>query len=311
MADFKFNFASTESDEETNISPCETETELFSPRKEICQAKEIVIPCNFSSYVSSGVEEMAIGNFCIKHVSESNVEENLKGKQECSSHDIVTAAKNNTDLIPLVYEGGLKIWECSVDLVEYLMESNVECEGKRVLEIGCGAALPGIFTLLQGAEVDFQDYNEDVIEYVTIPNVLLNLEQLRESKACESDSGTTFDLLQEARKRCRFFTGDWESVVDFINPELVEEKMYDLILTSETIYSVDSHAKLYYFIKRHLKKPYGVAYVAAKTYYFGVGGGTRSFENVVKTDGVFDISVCKVYGDGVQREILCMTCHEG
>lgn len=308
MADFKFNFISPEANYETDISPHETEAEPLPEPINVRQAKEIVLPSNFPSCLSSKVEEMVIGvrNFMIKHVSESNVEENLREKRENSSGEIVTAAENNSDLIPSVYEGGLKIWECSVDLVGYLMESGIGFEGKRVLEIGCGAELPGILTVLKGAKVDFQDYNEDVIKYVTIPNVLLNLEQLREGKKCECDSRTSFDLLQLARKSCRFFSGDWGSVVDFINPGKVEEMMYDVILTSETIYSVGSYSKLYTFIKRHLKKPHGLAYVAAKTHYFGVGGGTRSFEEMVKTDGLFGISVCKVFSDGVQREILCM-----
>ena len=308
MAEFKFNFASTESDDETDISPYETDAKRFCQPENVRQAKEIVIPCNVSSYLSSKVEEMVFGNgsVTIKHVSESNVETALKENGGCSRHDIVTAAECSTDLIPSVYEGGLKIWKCSVDLVEYLIEGGLKFEGKRVLEIGCGAGLPGIFTLLQGAEVDFQDYNEDVIEYVTIPNVLLNVEQMTKGKACESDSRITLNLLPAARKRCRFYSGDWGSVVDFINPEQVKEKMYDVVLTSETIYSLDSYSKLYNFIKRHLKKPDGAALVAAKTHYFGVGGGTRTFEEMIKMDGVFDISVCKVYSGGVQREILCM-----
>ena len=97
---------------------------------------------------------MVIGvrNFMIKHVSESNVEENLREKRENSSGEIVTAAENNSDLIPSVYEGGLKIWECSVDLVGYLMESGIGFEGKRVLEIGCGAGLPGILTVFERSE---------------------------------------------------------------------------------------------------------------------------------------------------------------
>lgn len=305
MADFKFNFSYEDSDEERDVSPPESRLEVFSEPSIVREAKEILIQSNLSVYLSSEVEEIPIsgGNLYIKHVSDSNVEESLKDRQDVSGNDILIAAENSTDLIPLVYEGGLKIWECSIDLVEYLLESQVGFHGKLVMEIGCGAGLPGIYALLQGAEVHFQDYNDDVIEYVTIPNVLVNLAQ--QPKQCQSETAS-FGLLQTARKCCRFFSGDWGSVVDFINPEQVNEMMYDVILTSETIYAVESHVKLYNFIKRHLKEPNGIAYVAAKTHYFGVGGGTRSFEKLVKMDGVFDVSVCKVYTAGVQREILCM-----
>lgn len=305
MADFKFNFTYEDSDEEEDVSPPGSRLELSSESSIVREAKEVLIQSNLSAYLSSEVEEIPIcgAKLCIKHVSESNVEENLKDRQDVSGPDILTAAENSTDLIPLVYEGGLKIWECSIDLVEYLLESEMSFDGKRVMEVGCGAGLPGIYVLLQGAEVHFQDYNDDVIEYVTIPNVLVNLAQQQKQNQSERASS---DLLETARKCCRFFSGDWGSVVDFINPGQVNEMMYDVILTSETIYAVESHVKLYNVIKRHLKKPDGIAYVAAKTHYFGVGGGTRSFEKLVKMDGVFDVSVGKVYTDGVQREILCM-----
>lgn len=305
MADFKFNFTYEDSDEEEDVSPPGSRLELSSESSIVREAKEVLIQSNLSAYLSSEVEEIPIcgAKLCIKHVSESNVEENLKDRQDVSGPDILTAAENSTDLIPLVYEGGLKIWECSIDLVEYLLESEMSFDGKRVMEVGCGAGLPGIYVLLQGAEVHFQDYNDDVIEYVTIPNVLVNLAQQQKQSQSERASS---DLLETARKCCRFFSGDWGSVVDFINPGQVNEMMYDVILTSETIYAVESHVKLYNVIKRHLKKPDGIAYVAAKTHYFGVGGGTRSFEKLVKMDGVFDVSVGKVYTDGVQREILCM-----
>ena len=39
-------------------------------------------------------------------------------------------------------------------------------------------------------------------------------------------------------------------------------------------------------------------YVAAKTHYFGVGGGTRMFEDLVKERGDFTINVCKEYKQG-------------
>jgi hypothetical protein len=43
---------------------------------------------------------------------------------------------NNTDLIPHVYEGGFKIWECSVDMMEYLEEVNFDFKNKSVIDLG-------------------------------------------------------------------------------------------------------------------------------------------------------------------------------
>ena len=45
----------------------------------------------------------------------------------------------------LVYEGGMKIWECSIDLVKYLSETVVDLHGNKVLELGCGAGSDFVF----------------------------------------------------------------------------------------------------------------------------------------------------------------------
>lgn len=49
--------------------------------------------------------------------------------------------------------GGLKLWEGSLDLIKTLrleMEcGNLSLVGKKVLELGCGHGLPGIFSCLQ------------------------------------------------------------------------------------------------------------------------------------------------------------------
>ena len=52
----------------------------------------------------------------------------------------------------------MKIWECSIDLVKYLSETVADLHGKKVLELGCGAALPGLFCLKNGliSEVHLQ-----------------------------------------------------------------------------------------------------------------------------------------------------------
>lgn len=65
--------------------------------------------------------------------------------------------------------GGFKLWECAVDLAQYLCreysldklitsktDPNFELVGRRVLELGCGQGLPGLVPLLAGAEVHFQ-----------------------------------------------------------------------------------------------------------------------------------------------------------
>lgn len=42
-----------------------------------------------------------------------------------------------------------------------------------------------------------------------------------------------------------------------------------------------------------LQPPHGVVYVAAKSFYFGVGGSTTSFAELVKADGILECTqVC-------------------
>jgi hypothetical protein len=38
-----------------------------------------------------------------------------------------------------------------------------------------------------------------------------------------------------------------------------------------------------------VQPPHGIVLVAAKTYYFGVGGGIKAFKSAVKRDGIFEI----------------------
>lgn len=58
------------------------------------------------------------------------------------------------------FPGGLKIWECTSDLIEYLETHKTEISLKdtKVLDLGCGAGLVGIYAFLNGAKVTFQDY---------------------------------------------------------------------------------------------------------------------------------------------------------
>ena len=195
-------------------------------------------------------------------------------------------------LINLLLQGGLKIWECSEDLVRLLHDADYLFSDKSVLELGCGAGLPGLLALSRGAEVMFSDYNEDVLTELTIPNALLNLP----SSPGSSDS----DAVAE---KCRFFSGDWSDLEE--NFLAKENKKFDLILTSETIYNVDNQSKLVSIFKKFLKDD-GHVLVAGKTLYFGVGGGMRQFETSAKQSGLECVSV-KTCDTGVKREIIKIT----
>lgn len=106
-----------------------------------------------------------------------------------------------SDLVPGVYEGGLKTWECSIDLAGYIVEALTTPGGsppsrflevRRVLcsingpvrlstlfptvKIGCGTALPSLAVLYdrfhrpkevtEETTIYFQDFNKSALELV-------------------------------------------------------------------------------------------------------------------------------------------------
>eukprot|EP00054_Salpingoeca_dolichothecata_P035197 m.4778 g.4778 ORF g.4778 m.4778 type:complete len:284 (-) comp5171_c0_seq1:52-903(-) len=201
-------------------------------------------------------------------------------QEDLETNPIAQSVTQKSDLIPGVYEGGLKVWECSIDLVEVLMTKSAELAKLRVLELGCGAGLPGLYALLQGASVVFQDYNEEVVRSVTIPNARLNVDT-------------------EGMKRCKFFAGDWSLLKD----PLSTEGQFDLILTAETIYH-DKTQETLIDLMQHCLKPTGSILLAAKSHYFGVGGGLLSFKKRLKEHGYFSETTVWRHSEGVCREVL-------
>eukprot|EP00249_Psilotum_nudum_P016423 c25817_g1_i5 orf=290-1420(-) len=270
------------------------------------------------------------------------------------------------DLIPGKYEGGLKLWECAIDLLNTLrqeiQDGHLSFRGKRVLELGCGHGLPGIFACLKGASlVHFQDFNVEVLRSLTIPNVNSNLEHARARQSCMSDGGQ-MSKSNFLSPDVHYYSGDWAemekvlSVVDHCHFELADvrdcrepnsddgtlgqddlgrdsidknsnnygignsvkrarklsgsqacergngsdaqEDGYDIILMSETVYSLASLPRLYDLIKKCLRSRYGVVYLAGKKHYFGVGGGTRQFKHIVEEDGILGAHLVADFSDG-------------
>ena len=211
------------------------------------------------------------------------------------------------DLVKGKYEGGLKLWECAIDLTEYLVRERVveEMVSKssktkpfRVLELGCGHGVPGIASLMVHKKdvtnttntilCTLADYNEEVLKEVTIPNARLN-------GVCD---------------QCTFLAGDWDDLIAASSNKsaLLLEEEFDLILSSDTIYNVEDAKKLAKVIHHCLKRKSdenAIALVAAKRYYFGVGGSTATFMKLCD-DAALTCDVVKEIMDGASnvREII-------
>nr|SVE82690.1 EOG090X0C09 [Daphnia magna] len=275
---FKFNFPSENQDKTDTISD-----DLNSSGKTSLQeidGQEIEISNDhfqkIKKYRESCSSTSLVRGFHL--VDLKYVEELVTSQKSGEFESLKTAIKMNSDVISGVYEGGLKIWECTLDLLDYLNKESVQFDGLDVLDLGCGAGLLGMHALRKGAHsVHFQDYNTEVLSLCTIPNVILNNNP-------------------DVKSKTNFFAGDWGSLHHKL-------KSYDIILTSETIYNPENYRKLIQIFEEMVKKN-GVIYVAAKHFYFGVGGNVYEFEKLLRQNERWNTSICFCSTEGVKREIL-------
>jgi hypothetical protein len=222
-------------------------------------------------------------------------------------------SEKNTDIIPGVYEGGLKVWECSIDLCRFLAHIIMMDEkefndsdvinardavrrsigdGGSALELGCGHGLPACLLLRESvlrcthAVFLFSDFNDFVLRDVTIPNARLNIRGLFYQQVDDSVHDKTIQALS---RRSVFAGGDWMGLSHklsnnevFLHATPDEERVvvktqFDVILASETTYTNESCRDTAYLMLKHLKVDVGVGLVATKRFYFGVGGGVDAF----------------------------------
>ena len=203
-----------------------------------------------------------------------------------------------SDLIPGIYEGGYKVWECSLDIARIVMgnrdtfDSIVGHKPQKLLELGCGTAIPAIVAMMTHesiTEVILTDFNEDVLETVSWPHAILNLPP-------------------EKLERIKCIAGDW--LAASMTADLLQGQTFDLILSAETLYNSDCCQKLYQMIEQHLDPEFGVALIASKRYYFGVGGGTLLLENLLRSPSStlnYEKILCIEDGQSNIREVLKLT----
>ena len=177
--------------------------------------------------------------------------------------DLTVEAESSQVVEAGVYEGGRELWECAIDLVEWLAAHRRP--SGTVLELGCGRGLPGLWCLKRGAQqVVFSDYDADVLERYT------RVDAARVG-------GRSF-----------FYAGDWRGLPAALSADGFGK--FDLILSAETAYREDTTRSLVECVAKTLSVS-GEALVATKRYYFGCGGGVAALENEI---GRVDRLCCEV-----------------
>ncbi|XP_051481339.1 histidine protein methyltransferase 1 homolog [Apus apus] len=345
---FQFNFAIDENEDNKPDSHGELDSQLCSPKHEweSVEKSKQTAETTADSSLRPGTDKhqddtLPKKKFCFKAAKEHNIPEDLQKVLEnkvietvsdlyyinmsavemtrsdaANGEDIVSkSVSSHSDLIPGVYEGGLKIWECTFDLIDYISEAEILFANKAVLDLGCGAGLLGIVALRGGAaEVHFQDYNSTVIDEITLPGAVANCvrEGRRMGRGGNRKTGKPPSKRPRKAKcspnaltKCRFFSGEWSEVSQLLLNSNKPFSKYDLILTSETIYNPDYYSALHDTLAQLLDKN-GRVYLASKVHYFGVGGGIYLFERFIEERNVFRSSIVKIIDKGLQRYIMEM-----
>lgn len=254
------------------------------------------------------------------------------GKERALTDEEVMAFMGADDVIKGVYEGGFKTWECSLDLATFLCPASSTSSSSsssltesvsidwntvsRVVEFGCGTALPALLVLTRALRerrpltLLVQDYNLPVLQLSTLPNLFLawaRWRSVRDGNAWEMEDD--YRVTEEARVlfredlsacgiRVECLTGSWGTDMARLTGKV------DLVLASETIYATHNLAAFTHLIRTCLAEN-GTALIAAKSVYFGVGGGVEEFTRELARQDMRGEHVF-TSTDGVRRTIMAV-----
>ncbi|XP_058102402.1 uncharacterized protein LOC131246364 isoform X2 [Magnolia sinica] len=129
------------------------------------------------------------------------------------------------------------------------------------------------------------------------PGMSLSFSEEDFNDGCSSQDGSAIGH-DSSLRRSRKLSGSraWERASE-TDPD---DGGYDVILMTEIPYSGTSLRKLYALIKKCLRPPYGVLYLAAKKNLVGFSGAARQLRGLVDDEGVFGVHVVTEMAD---REI--------
>ena len=132
----------------------------------------------------------------------------------------ISAVRDQDQLIDAVTEEstldrfpyGMLLWPSAIALAEWLAENAGEVRDRRILELGCGAGLPGIVARWLGAEVCQTDYLPETLEL--------------------SKSNAAHNTVEGIERR----------ILDWRNPNGLDG--YDLVMGADVLYERSVHDDL-------------------------------------------------------------------
>jgi hypothetical protein len=238
------------------------------------------------------------------------------GGEPCRAQRRGLSATPEPDVVPGVYEGGAKLWEGGLDLARLLVEhaglgSHPDAPTRaakappppplaraRVLELGAGAALPGVVALLAGASsVVLADFNESVL-----PLAAANVSAAW--AAAHAAAGATAS--PPPPPPVRYFAGDWGGLPAACTGSAGP---FDVVLGAEVTYAPSACATLAAALASLLGPPPAAALIASKRYYFGVGGGVDAFTRAAEGAGLV-VSLLATAVGPVPRDVLLVRRRE-
>lgn len=265
------------------INPIDSLTDIHQPPKLHCLS-EILLPSFLDTRITYEPVNILNGMilyrrelFDIRHqlmMEDDNL--NNKANQSIEEFNILIG-ETGEDLKNGIYEGGLKSWECSFDMIDKLDNLQIvnnllnENEKINVIELGCGTSLPTLYILKLIFETKLEnrkplsivlsDFNYDVLRLVTVPNILINWcfsvlssEELIELQKRGNVEGNIrngeIDITQSIIEKFQewlasnkieisFISGSWcRNFMEIIQNLLPNfQNDANIVLTSETIYS--------------------------------------------------------------------------
>lgn len=254
---------------------------------------------------------------------------------EFNDEDLKSILKT-TDIKAGKYEGGLKVWECAIDLSQCIISafsdpafsdhqklSNfveaVSCnQTMNVLELGCGHSLPLItFTKLlsQSAwkEISESKQSSDAVDGMNeskhssddklrVALCLQNLDPLVLEHISVPNVWINCKqwLKSSVCESLNAVSGDWRDIklIQSLLNVVQKERKYDVIFASETIYKESMIDTFLNLLSNLMAKPNGMCFVSAKSYYLGdgLGGGTQTLKLMMQ-----GIKECPFTVDTVHR----------